>query len=537
MQNGETGLKWRAGRAVPARLESAGVWAMGLGSSLARKAAPLLAGLCISQAASVGFQLSYESKVADDIALAKSELAWLQKHGQQNKIYVGEAQPLLRKANDLAAWLLRQADKANDRDKGGKSGAEAAQGEDGGEASWYMARDKYLPGGFKAVGVFGALVDDACFMEAAKAQKPDFDGTEEMERYVVRHEASHCVLMSNPALLEKAKPRLLEGKQADVFMAMVKSAYYETGVSDWRTAYLGTLVNEAFADARALLLSAKKSPGLMQADALKIHAWRTVGFSGSSNPSIKLGFSDHATAPAAFIVAQLPEKEIAALSMEEIDNLAIGIAVDAAAWASALQTKSQDLYSKASGSGLELAKRLGARADYEKLSDQMASSAPPAVFGELAYEIGGEKRTVRTAQRQEHFRMDGFNGTLYLDLSGEPAPGSKSLSQGELEQKFSGAKDVKLLKNMAIAAAAASAEHAKLLGLAGKPADALAKCEPSAELDAFGAVLYKACAIYKESAPGGKLDYKALDAKIRQAVAENSFDFKAAAKIGPSRGI
>ena len=536
MQNAGAGMKWGAGQAVPSRLDAAGAWALGLGSSLCRKAVPLLAGVCISQAVGIGIQMSYESRVKDDIALAKSELSWLQKQGQENKIYVGEAQPLWRKLNDAAAWLLKQADKANGRDKGASGHAQAAQ-EDDGEASWYMTRDKYLPGGFKAVGVFGALVEDSCFMEAAKAQKPDFDGTEEMERYVVRHEASHCVLLSNPALLDKAKPRLLEGKQAEVFMAMVKSAYYETGVSDWRTAYLGTLVNEAFADARALLLSAKKGPGLMQEDALKIHAWRTVGFSGSSNPSIKLGFSDHATAPAAFIVAQLPEKEIAALPMEEIDKLAMEIAVDAAAWSSALQTKSQGLYSKSKGSGLELAKRMGAWADYEKMCDQLGSSAPPAVFGELAYEIGGKKRVVQTAQRQDHFRMDGFNGSLYLDLSGEKEEGAKSLSQGELEQKFSDAKDVKLLKNMAIAAAAASAEHAKLLSLAGKPADALAKCEPSAQLDAFGAVLYRACAIYKESAPGGKVDYKVLEAKIRRAVAENGFDFKAAAKVGPSRGI
>ena len=162
----------------------------------------------------------------------------------------------------------------------------------------------------------------------------------------------------------------------------------------WREVWLSSARGEAFADAFAVLSTARKAPGEMAHVALKLHAFR-VEPNKITTVSSDITGSDHAVEMASFIAGQLDQDDVAKLSATGLDQLSGLIADDCMAWILARQAPSIGFFSdegyhwwmhKAHREGLDLQK---ANMAWETWASESLSDFPQSVFGTFNYQVEG----------------------------------------------------------------------------------------------------------------------------------------------------
>ena len=434
-----------------------------------------------------------EAQKSDTVPLAQAESQYMQDQGYSPARPLGELLPLTHAGEAAADAIFGLAE----------SGI--------GTHRWFATRVPLL-GKYPAYGLVSRLfIPDVCAVNVGSNDKPTYFGDPETAKRSFRHEDSHCRLMEQPGLaklqfsaLQPGSPeaRLIQAAVSAEHDPEISKAYksisksHPQAKSFWRAEYAGQLYSEIFADARALLTASRKPDGQMKAEALRQHAWRSIGTSMEAGSSLLAAGNDHATDPASFIIAQLPQAPVASLSSSELDELASRVASDALAWTLLRQPASARLFESGSPEWIAAAQAAGMqRAEAEealrRLRELSSSPNPPApAAGPFLYAIAGSPYSAEGTQLMNSWKFDGLGGYTLIpreklqaqSQASKNAPDSGDMSENALDKTAA-----------TLAIASAIAEHAALLRIAGSPPDEHTRCELSGPHDNFGELVQAVC--------------------------------------------
>ena len=435
-----------------------------------------------------------EAQKSDTVPLAQAESQYMQDQGYSPARPLGELLPLTHAAEAAAGALFGLAE----------SGI--------GTHRWFATRVPLL-GKYPAYGLVSRLfIPDTCAVNVGSNDKPTYFGDPDTAKRSFRHEDSHCRLMEQPSLanlqfsvLQAGSPeaRLIQAAVSAEHDPEISKAYKAIAKSHpqsktfWRAEYAGELYSELFSDARALLTASRKADGQMKAEALRLHAWRSVGTSMETGSSLLAAGNDHATDPASFIIAQLPQAPVASLSSSELDALASRIASDALAWTLLRQPANARLFDSASPEWIAAAQAAGMQnAEAEeallRLRELSSSANPPAAAaGPFLYSIAGRAYQAEGTQLMNYWKFDGLGGyTLIprekLQAQAQTANDAQAPASANLDDKS-------MNKTATLAIASALAEHAALLRISGSPSDEQSRCELTGPHDMFGELVQAVC--------------------------------------------
>ena len=282
--------------------------------------------------------------------------------------------------------------------------------------------------GMEAPGILGIFAKRQWTISAGPDKSPAF--VDYGVAAIYRHEEGHARLESQE--LAPLAPAFWPEAVSKVMMPIVGGkADVEAG--DWRSAWLYGIRGEAFADAFAILSTARRGAAAMRGEALDIHASRIFYAAGAQYATaLAAAGSDHVADPASLIAGQLDAAAVAKLDSAGIDELSGRIADAAIAHALARSGPAIGFFSKA---GLEwwlgLASSAGlpreeAESAWTKWRADSESPAPLAVFGEQRWTIKGidfAAPRIAAPPAGLMWRFDGLGGQVVAPGGFDPGAG------------------------------------------------------------------------------------------------------------------
>lgn len=345
-------------------------------------AAPLALVLGVTQMSSMLVQHTVEKEAAKNIAVMKSEQAWL----------VGQALTTPRPIGVFNTSPFSQ-DFGSSAAIGPNASFVAFVGDQ--EAS-LLVRDAS-----RAVGLGSSKWAISASPDASKVFSSAAVGDDLANRAIFRHEEGHARMFEN---LRPIGPMRSIPSDASRVLAHAVDTVYSTQskglppakTPDWRASWMASLRAEAYSDAYSCVSVARKSPSAMRECALNLHATRIIPPKHSPDSSaLGRAGETHNVDMASFMAAQLNPNAVSRLDAKGLDDLSGGMANASLEWAIARQATNIGFFSKDGAAWwAEEAKAAGlspseADAAWRGLKESVQSTRPAAVFSEKSFQAGG----------------------------------------------------------------------------------------------------------------------------------------------------
>lgn len=234
---------------------------------------------------------------------------------------------------------------------------------------------------------------------------------------IYRHEEAHAraaslgLAPSAPAYWPAAVSRAL---------LPILSGAARASHGDWRSAWLVEIRDEAFADAYAILSTARRGSAAMAQEALDIHASR-IFYPVEARYATALGAagSGHVADPASLLAGRLDAKSVGRLGAAGLDALSGKIADASMAHALARSAPALGFFSKAGEEWwLDIAERAGiqkseAESAWAQWRADSLSEMPRTAFAAQAWSVEGAAFSVKALAAPPahvHWRFDGLGG-------------------------------------------------------------------------------------------------------------------------------